>query len=81
MSVTIEEARKAKEIVISQLTRNFNAAANSPVNGVGIGKIDEDYCVHVDLVRAPTPAESTLLPQKCEGVKVRYKVTGIPEGY
>lgn len=73
---TIDEARKAKTKVARQLSRSFNDAARSPVNGIGISKDKEGYFVAVGLERQPTPEETRDLPQECDGVPVKYKVVG-----
>lgn len=73
---TLDEARKAKEKVSRQLTRCFNAAAQSPVSSVGVSKDKAGYHVAVGLERQPTPAETKNLPMECDGVPVKYKVVG-----
>ncbi len=70
---TLDEARAAKGKVKKQLKDTFNGSS-SPM--VGISKDKEGYFVSVGLERQPTPAECTKLPQECDGVRVKYKVTG-----
>lgn len=76
MATTLDEARKAKNKVSKQLMGTFNAAARSPVNSVGISKDNAGYFVSVGLERQPTKQECDTLPQECDGVRVKYKVTG-----
>lgn len=71
MSTTLDQARAAKK----QLAEQFRNAA-LPVNGLGIGKDDDGYCLRVLLTRAPSAAENAKMPAKVDGVNVAYTVTG-----
>lgn len=71
---TLDEARKAKTKVGKLLASAFNRAAKNPVNG--IGNVKDDYHVTVRLERQPTPEETARLPRECDGVAVKYKITG-----
>lgn len=73
---TLDEARKAKNKVSKQLMGVFNAAARTPVNSVGISQDKDGYFVSVGLERHPSAAEAQALPKQCDGVPVKYKVTG-----
>jgi hypothetical protein len=72
---TLEKARAAKDKLSKQLMGSFNGAA-SPVNSVGLSRDQSGYYVAVGLERHPTPAENAKLPQKYDGVTVKYSVLG-----
>lgn len=73
---TLDEARKAKTKVGKLLASAFNRAAKNPVNGIGISNVKDDYHVTVRLERQPTVEETANLPRECDGVAVKYKITG-----
>jgi hypothetical protein len=74
--VTIEAAREAKKAIIPTLDRIFNKCAKSPVNGIGIAKDGEDYCVKVNLTQKPDSGAFILLPRQRNGVKIKYDIPG-----
>lgn len=76
MPTTLDDARKAKFKVVKELSAAFNDAARSPVNAIGLSKDKDGYYVSVGLERQPSAAECANLPQDCDGVRVKYKVTG-----
>jgi len=73
---TLDEARKAKNKISKLLMNAFNTASRGPVNSVGISKDKDGFFVSVGLERQPSPEECKKLPQECDGVTVKYKVTG-----
>ncbi|QQG35317.1 MAG: hypothetical protein HYS17_07105 [Micavibrio aeruginosavorus] len=70
--VDLNAARTAKNELAQALMGKFNGL----VNGIGIGKDGQDYCVHVGLLRPPSVQEKSSLPAQHNGVQVKYDVTG-----
>jgi autonomous glycyl radical cofactor GrcA len=72
---TFEQAEAAKKKLSKQLMGSFNGAA-SPVNGIGVGRDQDGFHIAVRLERRPTAAEAAQLPEKYDGVSVKYSVIG-----
>ncbi|HYD19025.1 MAG TPA: hypothetical protein VEF76_11150 [Patescibacteria group bacterium] len=73
---TLDEARRAKGKVGKLLSHTFNNAAQNPVNSIGISRDKDGFFIAVGLERQPTPEETRNLPRECDGVAVKYKITG-----
>jgi hypothetical protein len=64
---TLDEARRAKEAVLSMLEHH------GAVNGVGVAPVEGGFAVKVNL---SAPAADVQLPTTIEGVPVVWEVVG-----
>jgi hypothetical protein len=78
-SVTIEQARVAKQGLKTKFAQDFASAA-SPVVGIGLTRVNTaEWAVRVNLDHAPTATEKQSLPDRFQGVQIKYEVTGLPK--
>jgi hypothetical protein len=66
---TLEEARSAKRKAAAHLARL------PQVNGIGLARTRNGYCVKVSLTEAVSPG---LIPEAVDGVPLRAEVVGRP---
>ena len=66
MAITLEQARAAKVKLLEQVR------GVPEVAGVGITRVNEDYAVKLNLIKA----SSVALPSDVDGVPVRVEVVG-----
>ena len=78
-TVTLDQARAAKADLKSKLARDFAGVA-SPVVGIGLTHLNTaEWGLKVNLEHAPTPEEKKNLPDRHQGVRVLYEITGLPK--